>query len=93
MAKTNSKWFQYKNKKFPNISIAKLIERTFMGPPVLEILDDEAFVDSLTDTEWAACESFKMVCANILGRKTSSDFSYGIQKLQNAWVNGKSCVT
>jgi len=55
-----------------------------MGPQILEILDDEVFVDSLTDTERAACESFKMVYANVLGRKTSSDFSDGIQKLQNA---------
>jgi hypothetical protein len=47
MAKTNSKGCQYKSKKFPNISSAKLIEGTFVGPQIREILDDEAFVDSL----------------------------------------------
>jgi len=53
-------------------------------PQIREILDDEAFVDRLTDTERAAWESFKRVCANVLGRKKSPDFSDGIQKLQNA---------
>jgi hypothetical protein len=84
MAKTNSKGFQYMSKKFSNISTAKLIKGTFVGPQIREILDDEAFVDSLTDTERAAWESFKRVCANVLGRKKSPDFSDGIQKLQNA---------
>ena len=51
VAKTNSKGFQYKSKKFLNIGTAKLIEGTFVGPQIREILDDEAFVDSLTDTE------------------------------------------
>ena len=39
------------SKKSPNISTAKLIEGTFVGPQILETLDDEAFVDSLTDIE------------------------------------------
>ena len=84
IAKTNSKGFQYMSKKFPNISTAKLIEGTFVGPQIREILDDEAFLDSLPDTERAAWESFKTVYANALGRKKSPDFSDSIQKLQNA---------
>ena len=49
IAKTNSKGFQYKSKKFPNISTAKLKEGTFVRPQIREILDDEVFVDSLSD--------------------------------------------
>ena len=56
-----------------------------MGPQIREILDDEAFVESLTDTERAPWESFKCVCANFLGRKESPDFSDGIQKRLNAY--------
>jgi hypothetical protein len=55
-----------------------------VGPQIQEILEDETFVDGLTDTERAAWESFKAVCATALGRKKSPDFSNGIQKLQNA---------
>jgi hypothetical protein len=83
MAKTNSKGFQHTSKKFPNIRTAKLIEDSFVGPQIREILDDVAFVGSLTDTERAVWESFMTVCANILGRKKSPDFSDSNQKIQN----------
>jgi len=56
-----------------------------MGPQIREILDDEAFVESLTGTELAAWESFKWVCAYFLGRKISPDFSDGIQKRLKAY--------
>ena len=56
-----------------------------MGPQIREILDDEAFVESLTDTERAAWESFKWACANFLGRKEYPYFSDGIQKHLNAY--------
>jgi len=49
MAKTNSKEFQYLSKNFPNISTGELQEGIFVGPQIREILDDEAFVQSLTD--------------------------------------------
>jgi hypothetical protein len=84
MAKTNSKGFQYLNKKFPNISTAKLKEGISMGPKIQEILEDEAFVETL-DTEQIAWESFKWVCANFLSRNKSPDFSDGMQKLLNAY--------
>ena len=64
-----------------------------MRPQIREILDDEAFVDRLTDTERAAWESFKRVCANVLGRKKSPDFSDGIQKLLNAYKETESLVS
>jgi hypothetical protein len=56
-----------------------------VGTQIREVIDDEAFVESLTDTERAAWESFKGVCANFLGRKESPDFSDGIQKRLNAY--------
>jgi hypothetical protein len=59
MAKTNSKGFQYLSKKFPNISTAKLKEGIFVEPEIPEILEDEALVETLTDTERVAWESFK----------------------------------
>ena len=49
-----------------------------------EIAEDEVFVESLTDTERAAWQSFKWVCTNFLGRKESPGISDGIQKLLNA---------
>ena len=85
VAKTNSKGFQYLNKKFPNITTGRLKEVIFMGPHIREILDNEAFVVCLTDTELAAWESFKWVCANFLGRKESPNFSDGIQKRLNTY--------
>ena len=56
-----------------------------MGPQIREILDDKAFVESQTDTEGAAWESFKWVCANVLGIKEYPDFSDSIQKRLNAY--------
>jgi hypothetical protein len=90
MAKINSKVFQYLSKKFPKISTAKLKEGIFVEPQILEILEDEAVVESLTDTEQAAWESFKWICANFLGRKKSHDFSDGIQKLLSTYKETES---
>jgi len=56
-----------------------------MGPQIREILDDEAFVESLTNTERTAWESFKWVCAKFVGRKEYPDISDGIQKHLNAY--------
>ena len=56
-----------------------------MGPQIRESLEDEACVESLTDTEQAAWESFKWICANFLGRKKSPDFGESIQKLLNVY--------
>jgi hypothetical protein len=85
MDMTNTKKFQCLSKKFPNIRNAKLKEDIFVGPEIQEKVEEEAFVESLTDTERAAWESFKLVCANFLGRKESPEFSDGIQKLLNAY--------
>jgi hypothetical protein len=90
MAKINSKGFQYLNKKFPKISTAKLKEGIFVGPQIRESLEDEVFVVSLTDTERAAWESFKWICANFVGRKKYPDFSDGIQKLLNEYKETRS---
>jgi hypothetical protein len=81
----NSQEFQYLRKKFPNISTANLQESIIVGPRTREIVEDEVFLETLTDTERAAWESFKWVCTNFLGRKKSPDFSDGIQKLLNAY--------
>jgi hypothetical protein len=64
---TNSKGFQCLSKKFPNIRTAKLKEGIFVGPQIQEIVVDVAFVEGLIDTDRAAWESFKWVCANFLG--------------------------
>lgn len=75
------------------MSTAKLKEDIFVGPQVWEILQDEAFVETLTDTERVAWESFKWVCANFLGRKKSPDFSDGMQKLLNAYKEMGCCMS
>jgi len=85
MDKINSKRFQYLSKKFPKISTAKLEEGIFVGSQIGKSLEDEAFLESVTDTEQAAWESFKWICATFLGRKKSPFFSHGIQKLLNAY--------
>jgi len=85
MDTTDSKGFQCLSKIFPNIRTAKLKEDIFVGPQIQEIVEDVAFVESLTDAERAAWESFKWVCENFLERKESPDFSDGIQKLLNAY--------
>jgi hypothetical protein len=85
MAKINSKEFKYLSKKFPKFSTANLKECIFVGPQIRGSLEDEAFVESTTDTERAAWESFKCICANFLGRKKSPEFIDGTQKLLNAY--------
>ena len=59
MAKINSKVFQYLSKTVTKINTAKLKEGIFVGTQIRESLEDEAFVESLTDTEQADWESFK----------------------------------
>ena len=54
MAKINSKGFQHPSKIFPSISTAEMTEGIFLGPQIREILEDEAFVGSRTDTERVA---------------------------------------
>jgi hypothetical protein len=56
-----------------------------VGPQIRQILEAQVFVESLTDTERAAWESLKWICASFLGRKKSPDLSSGIQKLLNAY--------
>jgi hypothetical protein len=93
MVMINSKEFQYPSKKFPKITTAKLKEGIFVGPEIRGSLEDEAFVESLTDTERAARERFKWICSSFLGRKKSPDFSDGIQKLLNAYKERGSCMS
>jgi hypothetical protein len=69
MDTTNSKGFQRLSKRFPTIRSAKLEEDIFVGPQIQEIMEDEAFVDTLTETERATSESFKWVCANFIGER------------------------
>jgi len=69
MDTTNSKGFQCLSKKFPKIRTAKLKEDIFVEPQIQEIVEDVVFVERLIDTERAARESFKWVCANILGER------------------------
>ena len=57
MARINSKEFQYLSKKIPKISAAKLKEGICVGPQIRESLEDEAFVECLTDIERAAWET------------------------------------
>jgi hypothetical protein len=45
------KGFQYPSKKCANISTAKLKEGIFVGPQIREILEDKAFIETLTDTK------------------------------------------
>jgi hypothetical protein len=91
MTKTNSRGFQYQSNTFPNINTAKLKEGIFVGPQIRELLEGEAIVESLTNTERAAWESFKWVCTNFLGRKKSLDFSDGNQELLNAAYKEMGC--
>jgi hypothetical protein len=50
MDTTNLKGFQCLSKKSPNIRNAKLKEDIFVGLEIQEIVENEAFVESLTDT-------------------------------------------
>jgi len=69
MDTTNSKGFQRLSKNFPTIRSAKLQEDIFVGPQIQEIMEDENFVDSLTETERATLESLKWVCINFIGER------------------------
>jgi len=69
MDTTNSEGFQRLSKNFPTIRGAKLKEDIFVGPQIQEIVEDRAFVYSLTETERATWKSFKWVCANFIGER------------------------
>ena len=58
-------------------------EDIFVEPQIQEIVEDVVFVERLIDTERAARESFKWVCANILGER---NLLISVKVSRNFWV-------
>jgi len=54
----NGRGFEYLRNKFPNVSDAKMKERTFIGPRIRELMQDKQFNEDLNVTERNAWLSF-----------------------------------
>ena len=81
MAKKNSGGFKYLQKKFPNVSEAKLREGIFVGPQIRELLGDLGFEQALTPLELNAWLAFKWLSANILGNNKAPQYKEGVYNL------------
>ena len=81
MGKKNSRGFKYLQKKFPNVSEAKLKEGIFVGPQIRELLGELGFQQVLTPLELNAWLAFKWLCANFLGNNKATEYKEGVYNL------------
>ncbi len=86
LARRSSEGFEYAKAKFPKITKAKLKEGIFVGPQIKELLKDSNFLTALDDSELKAWESFKWLCENFLGNKSSPDFRNGVKCLLDSYA-------
>ena len=76
-----SRGLKYLQKKFPNISEAKLRERSFVGPQTRELLGDLGFEKVLTPLELNAWLAFKWLCANFIENNKAPEYEEGAYNL------------
>ena len=81
MGKKNSRGFKHLQKKFPNVSEAKLSAGIFVVPQIRELLGDLGFEQALTPLELNAWLAFKWLCANFLGNNKAPEYEEGVYNL------------
>ena len=72
--------FKYICRKFPGLSIEKLKQDIFNGPQIRQLINDSEFVNSMTELEFSAWNSFVLVVKNFLGNFKTENY-----KLGNLW--------
>ncbi|XP_076799763.1 uncharacterized protein LOC143444861 [Clavelina lepadiformis] len=66
--------FNYICRTFPALTIEKLKAGIFDGPQIRKLIKDVCFVQSMTDTESAAWQSFVLVTQNFLGNRKAENY-------------------
>ena len=85
MAKQKSSGFEFRCKKFPKLSQAKLKEGIFVGPQIRKVFEDPEFEKALNTLELRAWHAFKWICSNFLGNFKSNSFQEGVAELLTAY--------
>ena len=70
----NGDCFNYICRAFPALTIQKLKAGIFDGPQIRKLIEDPCFVQSMTDTESAAWQSFVLVTQNFLGNRKAENY-------------------
>ena len=66
--------FQYVRNEFPNVSDAKIKEGIFIGPQIMEMMQDKQFDEDLNEIERNAWLSFKRICKDFLGNHKAANY-------------------
>jgi len=77
--------FMYIQRKFQNVSDAKLKEGIFDGPQIRTLMKDEIFVTKMNNIERSAWHSFKNVVENFLGNHKSENYVKLVAELIEAY--------
>ena len=70
--------FNYICTAFPALTMENLKIGIFAGSPICKLIKDPRFVQSVTDTEFAARQSLVLVAQNFLGKQK-------VENYQNWW--------
>jgi len=73
--------FEYLQKKFPNVSDAKIKEGIFIGPQIRELMQDKQFAEDLNETERNAWLSFERICKDFIGNHKAANCQDVVQDL------------
>lgn len=77
--------FLFLKTKFPTLSEAKIKEGIFIGPDIKKLINDPAFLSSLSPIEKNAWVAFVDVTRNFLGNHKSPDFHEKINRMLDAY--------
>ncbi|GFV39218.1 uncharacterized protein TNCV_2089581 [Trichonephila clavipes] len=73
--------FNFLPRKFPGLSIEKSKVGIFDGPQIRQLVKDSNCVQSITEVESKAWNSFVLVMSNFLGKKRSDDHVELVQSM------------
>jgi len=77
--------FEYLQKKFPNVSDAKIKEGIFIGPQIRELMQDKQFAEDLNETERNAWLSFERICKDFIGNHKAANCQDVVQDLLTSY--------
>jgi len=65
---------EYMRNKSPNASDAKIKEGIFIGPQIMELMQDKQFDEDLNETGRNVWLSFKRICHDFLGNHKAANY-------------------
>ena len=77
--------FEYLQKKFPNVSDAKIKEGIFIGPQIRELMQDKHFAEDLNETERNVWLSFERICKDFIGNHKAANCQDVVQDLLTSY--------